>query len=60
MQADEKSLNLKRGKNSISFTVNSSFAGKATCTAHMFFWKYNVPIVISDIDGTITKYLNLL
>jgi len=52
---NEKSLNLKRGKNSISFAVNSSFAGKATCNAHMFFWKYNVPIVISDIDGTITK-----
>jgi phosphatidate phosphatase PAH1 len=22
----------------------------------MFYWKWNVPIVISDIDGTITKY----
>jgi phosphatidate phosphatase LPIN len=21
----------------------------------MFFWQYNIPIVISDIDGTITK-----
>jgi len=23
----------------------------------MYYWKYNVPVVISDIDGTITKYL---
>src|SRR5579871_6034408 len=28
---DEKSLNLKLGKNSLSFSVTSSFAGKATC-----------------------------
>ena len=49
-------MNLKEGKNSLSFSVTSSFAGKATCTAHMFYWKWDVPIVISDIDGTITKY----
>ncbi|KAJ4358085.1 lipin Ned1 [Didymosphaeria variabile] len=40
-----KSLNLKPG-----FTVNRS-----TCNAYMFYWKHDVPIVISDIDGTITK-----
>ena len=45
-----KSLNLKHGENSMSFVV-----GKSTCTASLFFWKYNSPIVISDIDGTITK-----
>jgi phosphatidate phosphatase LPIN len=46
-----KSLNLKPGENSISFSVN-----RATCNAYMYLWKYDVPIVISDIDGTITKY----
>jgi phosphatidate phosphatase LPIN len=45
-----KALNLSSGENSMSFTVN-----KATCHASMFYWKYNVPVVISDIDGTITK-----
>lgn len=45
-----KSLNLKSGKNPISFTVN-----RATCQAYMYLWKHDVPIVISDIDGTITK-----
>ncbi|KAL2419601.1 Nuclear elongation and deformation protein 1 [Exophiala dermatitidis] len=45
-----KALNLKRGENQMSFTVN-----RATCTAYMFYWMYDVPIVISDIDGTITK-----
>ena len=48
--AQIKSLNLKPGANSVSFSV-----GKATCTAFMYNWKSNVPIVISDIDGTITK-----
>jgi phosphatidate phosphatase LPIN len=45
-----KSLNLKPGANEISFSVN-----RATCTANMYLWRYDVPIVISDIDGTITK-----
>ncbi|PUU75564.1 Lipin/Ned1/Smp2-domain-containing protein [Tuber borchii] len=45
-----KSLDLKPGANAISFSVN-----KATCTAFMYLWKSDVPIVISDIDGTITK-----
>ena len=45
-----KALNLKPGANSMSFSVN-----KATCQAHMYYWTYNIPVVISDIDGTITK-----
>ncbi|EPX72832.1 lipin Ned1 [Schizosaccharomyces octosporus yFS286] len=47
-----RSLNLKSGKNDLSFSVNG---GKATCTANLFFWRYSDPVVISDIDGTITK-----
>lgn len=45
-----KELNLKPGANDMSFSVN-----KATCTATMYLWNGNTPIVISDIDGTITK-----
>ncbi|EED22246.1 lipin Smp2, putative [Talaromyces stipitatus ATCC 10500] len=45
-----KALNLKPGANPVSFTVN-----KATCPATMYLWSYKTPIVISDIDGTITK-----
>lgn len=45
-----KALNLKPGANSMSFSVN-----KATCTATMYKWSVHTPIVISDIDGTITK-----
>ena len=49
-----KALNLNPGPNSMSFSVN-----KATCQATMYYWKYDVPVVISDIDGTITKYARL-
>ncbi|KAK8061514.1 hypothetical protein PG994_007880 [Apiospora phragmitis] len=45
-----KTLNLKPGENSMAFTVN-----RATCQAFMYLWKYDTPVVISDIDGTITK-----
>lgn len=45
-----KSLDLKPGENPMSFTVN-----RATCSANMYLWKYDNPVVISDIDGTITK-----
>jgi phosphatidate phosphatase LPIN len=45
-----KELNLKPGANPLSFTVN-----RATCQAYMYYWSHDVPIVISDIDGTITK-----
>ncbi|KAL1901908.1 lipin Ned1 [Sporothrix stenoceras] len=45
-----KALDLQSGENTMSFTVNRS-----TCSAKMYLWKCNVPVVISDIDGTITK-----
>lgn len=45
-----KALGLKPGPNPMSFTVN-----RATCQAYMYLWRYDVPIVISDVDGTITK-----
>lgn len=45
-----KDLSLNPGQNVMSFTVNRS-----TCQANMYLWKHDVPVVISDIDGTITK-----
>ncbi|KIW08721.1 uncharacterized protein PV09_00664 [Verruconis gallopava] len=45
-----KQLNLKPGANPMTFTVN-----KSTCPAYLYLWRHDVPIVISDIDGTITK-----
>lgn len=45
-----KSLELRPGENPMSFTVN-----RATCSANMYLWKHDTPVVISDIDGTVTK-----
>ncbi|KAK4702536.1 phosphatidate phosphatase LPIN, partial [Phenoliferia sp. Uapishka_3] len=50
-----KTLNLKKGMNQISFSVRSSYSGYATCTSRVFLWESDFQVVISDIDGTITK-----
>ena len=50
-----KKMNLRYGKNEISYTVDSGFQGTQTNTSRIFFWNHKVKIVISDVDGTITK-----
>ncbi|KAG0332692.1 hypothetical protein BG004_001136 [Podila humilis] len=50
-----KSLKLQKGANSLTFSVTSSYQGKAVCTAKLFLWEHDCRVVISDIDGTITK-----
>lgn len=51
----QKQLKLKKGANTITFSVTSSYSGVASCTARIFLWDASDHIVISDIDGTITK-----
>jgi len=48
-----KQLNLKPGANTITFSLSAS--GVVACTARVFFWDHTDMIVVSDIDGTITK-----
>ncbi|KAI8881900.1 LNS2-domain-containing protein [Backusella circina FSU 941] len=50
-----KSLGLKKGVNTISFSVTSAYQGTAICAAKIFYWDHDIQVVISDIDGTITK-----
>ncbi|KAI8065581.1 Lipin/Ned1/Smp2-domain-containing protein [Gongronella butleri] len=50
-----KSLPLKKGVNTISYSVTSAYQGTATCSAKIFLWDSSVKVIISDIDGTITK-----
>lgn len=50
-----KCFNLKPGVNTITFTVISSLQGEQSVTAKVYLWKSNAKIVISDIDGTITR-----
>ncbi|KAJ1547106.1 hypothetical protein HK096_004285, partial [Nowakowskiella sp. JEL0078] len=49
------SLNLQKGVNHISFTVMSRLQGKASTSSRIFFWDASTKVVISDVDGTITK-----
>ncbi|MCO5553601.1 hypothetical protein L7F22_044449 [Adiantum nelumboides] len=48
------SLNLNDGPNKVTFTF-SSVLGKTQVDARIYLWKWNTRIVISDVDGTITK-----
>ncbi|KAJ1907109.1 lipin Ned1 [Coemansia sp. IMI 209127] len=47
-----KTLGLRRGANDVKFLVASN---NAYCEARIFMYQYDTQIVISDIDGTITK-----
>ncbi|KAJ7325636.1 Lipin-3 [Desmophyllum pertusum] len=51
----QASLNLKEGANNVEFSVTTKYQGTAMCTATIYLWNYSDKIVISDIDGTITK-----
>ncbi|XP_044506090.1 phosphatidate phosphatase PAH1-like isoform X2 [Mangifera indica] len=49
------SLNLKDGQNMITFSFSTRVLGTQQVNAHIYLWKWNARIVISDVDGTITK-----
>ncbi|CAN0922293.1 Phosphatidate phosphatase PAH2 [Linum grandiflorum] len=49
------SLNLNEGTNVVTFTFSTSMLGKQKVEARIFRWKWDDRIVISDVDGTITK-----
>lgn len=48
-------LNLKEGGNEVVFSVTTAYQGTTRCGCHIYRWRYDDRIVISDIDGTITK-----
>ena len=65
-----KKLNLRDGKNTVEFTVITKLQGKATVrhkviltisftfnqvSCSVYLWNYDAKVIISDIDGTITK-----
>ncbi|KAI9190483.1 lipin Ned1 [Blastocladiella emersonii ATCC 22665] len=50
-----KSLGLQPGPNHVTFTVTSGLQGAAVCHSRIFLWSSTEQVVISDIDGTITK-----
>lgn len=50
-----KALNLKPGANKVVFSVNSRLQGMQEVSSTIYLWDRDCKIVISDIDGTITK-----
>lgn len=51
----QKALNLKPGANPITFSLSAS--GVIACSARIFVWDSTDLVVVSDIDGTITKWV---
>lgn len=49
------SLNLKEGQNDVTFSFSTRVLGLQQVEAHIYLWKWNARIVISDVDGTITR-----
>ncbi|NWV46784.1 LPIN3 phosphatase, partial [Daphoenositta chrysoptera] len=48
-------LNLQDGPNEVVFSVTTQYQGTCRCEATIYLWNWNEKVVISDIDGTITK-----
>ncbi|OWM80734.1 hypothetical protein CDL15_Pgr006764 [Punica granatum] len=49
------SLKLNDGGNAIIFTFCTKMLGKQQVDARIYLWKWSDRIIISDVDGTITK-----
>ncbi|KAK1805659.1 hypothetical protein P4O66_019931, partial [Electrophorus voltai] len=48
-------LQLKDGANDMIFSVTTQYQGTCRCEGTVYLWNWNDKIVISDIDGTITR-----
>ncbi|XP_071968200.1 phosphatidate phosphatase LPIN3 isoform X2 [Engystomops pustulosus] len=50
-----ESLNLKSGANEVVFSICTKFQGTCRTRAQIFLWESTDQIIISDIDGTVTR-----
>ena len=50
-----KNLYLVQGRNEVVFSVTTAYQGTTRCKCSIYLWRYDDKIVVSDIDGTITK-----
>ncbi|XP_072558592.1 phosphatidate phosphatase LPIN1 isoform X1 [Paramormyrops kingsleyae] len=49
------SLQLKDGPNDVVFSVTTQYQGTCRCEGTIYLWSWDDKIIISDIDGTITR-----
>lgn len=50
-----KSMNLNYGMNEIVYKVHTELQGTREMSGNIFLYKSDTKVVISDVDGTITK-----
>ncbi|KAL5970971.1 Phosphatidate phosphatase LPIN3 [Taenia solium] len=48
-------LGLRPGVNNIEFRVVTKYQGTASCTARIYLWRSVDKVIVSDVDGTITR-----
>ncbi|CAH2284874.1 phosphatidate phosphatase LPIN2 isoform X1 [Pelobates cultripes] len=48
-------LKLRDGPNDIVFSITTQYQGTCRCEGTIYLWNWNDKLIISDIDGTITK-----
>uniref|UniRef100_A0A665T964 phosphatidate phosphatase n=1 Tax=Echeneis naucrates TaxID=173247 RepID=A0A665T964_ECHNA len=48
-------LKLREGANKVVFSVTTQYQGTCRCEAAIYLWNWDDRVIISDIDGTITK-----
>uniref|UniRef100_A0A8C5F993 phosphatidate phosphatase n=1 Tax=Gadus morhua TaxID=8049 RepID=A0A8C5F993_GADMO len=51
----QERLNLRDGANQVVFSVTTQYQGTCRCEAAIYLWNWDDRVIISDIDGTITK-----
>lgn len=51
----QMALQLKEGPNDVVFSVTTQYQGTCRCHGTIYLWSWDDKIVISDIDGTITR-----
>ncbi|XP_028460815.1 phosphatidate phosphatase LPIN1 isoform X2 [Perca flavescens] len=49
------SLQLQDGPNDVMFSVTTQYQGTCRCQGTIYLWNWDDKIIISDIDGTITR-----
>lgn len=50
-------LKLKDGPNDVTFSITTQYQGTCRCEGTIYLWDWDDRVIISDIDGTITKYV---
>lgn len=55
----QASLKLKEGPNDVTFSITTQYQGTCRCEGTIYLWNWDDKVIISDIDGTITKYVQV-